>query len=95
MGLTSTAVCASFLLATLLLSATLDCARKQDTHVLLEYRCADRMWAPMVYTNGTLVCCTYDIVIVNLVEVHCYGKSVAGQFLSEHVAVKQVGGKTF
>ena len=48
MGLTSMAMCAPFLLATLLLSATLDCARKQDTHVLLEYRCADQMWTPMV-----------------------------------------------
>ena len=31
----------------------------------------------------------------NLVEAHCYGKGMARQFLSEHVAVKQVEGKTF
>ena len=31
----------------------------------------------------------------NLVEAHCYGKGMVGQFLSEHVAVKQVEGKTF
>ena len=33
--------------------------------------------------------------INNLVEAHCYGKDMAGQFLSEHVAVKQFEGKTF
>ena len=32
MGLTPTVVCASFQLAALLLSATLDCARKLDKH---------------------------------------------------------------
>ena len=32
---------------------------------------------------------------VNLVEAHCYGKGMAGQFLNKHVAVKQVEGKTF
>ena len=30
-----------------------------------------------------------------LVEAHCYGKGMAGQFLSEHIAVKQVEVKTF
>ena len=31
----------------------------------------------------------------NLVEAHCYGKGMTGQFLSRHVAVKQIEGKTF
>ena len=31
----------------------------------------------------------------NLVEAHCYGKGMAGQFLSKHVAVKQIESKTF
>ena len=31
----------------------------------------------------------------NLVEAHCYGKDMAGQFLSKQVAVKQVESKTF
>ena len=35
-----------------------------------------------------LVCC-------NLVEAHCFGKGMTGQFLSGHVAVKQIEGKTF
>ena len=34
-------------------------------------------------------------IINNFVEAHCYGVSMAGQFLSKHVAVKQVEGKTF
>ena len=33
-------------------------------------------------------------IVNNLVEAHCYGVSMAGQFLSKHVAVKQVGSKT-
>ena len=28
----------------------------------------------------------------NLVEAHCYGKGKVGQFLSEHIAIKQVEG---
>ena len=31
----------------------------------------------------------------NLVEAHCYGIGMAGQFLNKHVAVKQVESKTF
>ena len=31
----------------------------------------------------------------NLVEAHCYGKGMTGQFLSGHVAVKQIESKTF
>ena len=38
----------------------------------------------------------YTSEMNNLVEAHCYGKGMAGQFfLSKHVAVKQVEGKTF
>ena len=37
--------------------------------------------------NGMYTC--------NLVEAHCYGKGMTGQFLSGHVAVKQIEGKTF
>ena len=61
MGLTST-VCASFLLAVLLFSATLDCAGKQDKP--LEHSCAEqttvvqrlKLFAakPVVATNCTV-----------------------------------------
>ena len=37
----------------------------------------------------------YKPEFYNLVEAHCYGKGMTGQFLSEHVAVKQIEGKTF
>ena len=37
----------------------------------------------------------YSQDVDNLAEAHCYGIGMAGQFLSEHVAVKEIEGKTF
>ena len=38
---------------------------------------------------------TVPLAVNNLVEAHYNGKGMTGQFLSRHVAVKQIEGKTF
>ena len=55
--------------------------------------CIGEICAHAVCTKGISLVAHY--CVYNLVEAHCYGKGMAGQFLSEHVAVKQVEGKTF
>ena len=45
-------------------------------------------------TNVQTYVYVYMYDISNLVEAHCYGTGMAGQFLSKPVAVKQVESKT-
>ena len=71
MGLTP-AVCTSFLLAVLLISATLDCAGKQDKHLRENKRGKQttvgqrlKLFAatPVVATNCTVQCSMYSCIL--------------------------------
>ena len=55
--------------------------------------CAYSMYQGHFLSSILLYICVY--CVYNLVEAHCYSKGMAGQFLSEYVAVKQVEGMTF
>ena len=72
MGLTSTAACASLLLAALLLSATLDCAREQDKHhrTQMQIGCDSNLAAALILELDIVADC-YSVCFYSPFLIQC------------------------